>query len=178
VTAFVNDCKGKEDDGRETVLSFAKIVPVPDWAEEQDWYLAHWFLWGTKWDVEEPWIEEDDEWGDERRIKYAFTTAWSPPCAFVVRASRMYPDVTFCLTWEEPGRELGGRMVAREGEVASHRELVDTPYDATIGLMCGSLKKRLDDKAFLQKLDPILEFSEPVNQPKPVDDAPALALAT
>lgn len=68
VAGFANDCKNQDDDGEESVLSFGKIVPIPKWAEEEDWHLAHCFLWGTKWDADEPTIENDEEWDGEREI--------------------------------------------------------------------------------------------------------------
>ena len=185
VTQFFDDARSPDNDGEESVLSFAKIVPVPEWAEEQDWYTAHCFLWGTKWDASEPIIENDDEWDVERELTYEFMTAWSPPCEFVMRAARKYPDLEFCLKWDEPEMDFAGRMRAADGEVTEHRELQDSQFDPVgpwLFLGLSSLRQpgldgqheKPDVREFLAKLDPLLELSQPKEaQEEPVGSAGA-----
>lgn len=80
--------------------------------------------WGVKWgayDIDEAWDRE----GSESEIaSIGFTTAWSPPAIWMVKASINFPELTFYLSFaeESPSR---GRYVVRGGEIIEER---DDPY--------------------------------------------------
>ena len=80
----------------------------------EDWY--HWNIanWGTKWDVlpDEVYITGND---NDRTIM--FDTAWSPPSEFLSAVSKMYPELTFILQYEEPGMGFFGEAKWENGEM-------------------------------------------------------------
>ena len=176
VTQFSEDCRSLDDDGEESVLSFAKIVPIPEWAEEEDWHSAHCFLWGTKWDAGEPFIENDEEWDDERELTYEFMTAWGPPCEFVMRAARKYPELAFCLKWDEPGMDLVGRIRAADGNVTEYQELQAKPFDPVgpwlmLAAHLDHVLNKPDSREFYAKLDPLMELPQPKDKHESVGSA-------
>ena len=82
--------------------------------DEEGWYQHHLSEWGTKWDASfgGPFIalgsgESDVDASVESQglvltqtvAVYKFDTAWSPPEAFLERASTLYADFEFDLQW-------------------------------------------------------------------------------
>jgi hypothetical protein len=176
VGEFVHDAVGKD-----TVLSFASVVPIPEWAEQEDWHLAHCFLWGTKWNAIEPCIEYEEEYNGNREITYEFYTAWGPPCEFVMRAARKYPDLTFRLKWNEPLMDLVGRMRADNGEVKEFRELQNKPFDPIttwllLGIGIDGTIAKPNIREFFAKLDPLVAAVPLAEQPPIKNSAATLAV--
>jgi len=76
-----------------------------------DWQVANW---GTKWDIGEANINEDEEGS----ISFNYDTAWGPNEAWVKYASTKFPELKFYLTYEEPGCDFCGVLVCEDGEVS------------------------------------------------------------
>ena len=81
----------------------------------EDWY--HWQCdnWGTKWDLCDVYIDDKQKDG----ITYSFTTAWSPPEAFLKTICVNYPLLDFHLEFEEPGCAFQGELEIVAGEVTN-----------------------------------------------------------
>jgi hypothetical protein len=78
-----------------------------------DWRCANW---GTKWDLSEDTMVED-EVGDV--IFYFFDTAWAPPVEFLKNICENYPLLNFHLTYEEPGCAFEGELDIQAGEIVN-----------------------------------------------------------
>jgi len=78
----------------------------------EDWY--HWRIkhWGTKCDVYADVTEQADE-----KIVYQFDSAWSPPREFFETVSRMFPNLTFHIEYEEPMMGFAGEATYKNGFV-------------------------------------------------------------
>lgn len=113
----------------ESIFSFTKSVPTPDTvfqgnlgAKEReiygsnnwyDWNIANW---GTKWDA----TITDDEWfvyNEDRTAELNFETAWSPPVAWIEKASLVYPELVFAIQYEEEGMQFSGKVMANNGNL-------------------------------------------------------------
>jgi len=96
-------------------LNFHSLVPIPALvlqagyeAQGYDWELANW---GCKWGACHAELVDDN--GSE--LFYSFDTAWTPPIAFLERAAKQCPTLTFILEYEESG--IGFKGLARfQGE--------------------------------------------------------------
>lgn len=75
-----------------------------------EWRMARW---GTKWNLDDDILVEGSFL--KGRLVYHFSTAWSPPIAFVVAASAMFPAVRFDLCFAESGNGFAGRVVLEAG---------------------------------------------------------------
>ena len=119
IIKFANDCEGNID-GEDVVLSFNSIIPEPtyeDYLKTDDWYNWRIDSWGVKWDAN----YVSRSFGPES-IAYDFDTAWGPPDAFVVESSRLYPTLTFVLTFAEPGMDFSGRLTFSNGYLNDCKE--------------------------------------------------------
>lgn len=116
----------KEVETKETKLSFAVHFPEPDYTKVKvkptfpdirkeefvnpseawwDWRIQNW---GTKWDVREVELtEEDDE------LFYSFETAWSPPLGWLEHTVKLFPKLEFELKYEEDGMGFAGKAKAK-----------------------------------------------------------------
>ena len=76
------------------------MVPQPNFAGDQDWYMWRVNSWGTKWPLSDVYIDNDAE---PDSIEFSFSTAWAPP----VDAFRTWAEadgrVEFNLEYWEPG---------------------------------------------------------------------------
>lgn len=90
-------------EGEEPNL-FGWMVPEPQYEGDQDWY--HWRVenWGTKWEICEPYIEDDDA----TEITFSFQTAWAPPVEAFRTWAQQQGDVDFTLQYFEPGCAFAG----------------------------------------------------------------------
>lgn len=103
----------------ETILDFNFVSPQP---EGEDWY--HWRVenWGTKWTGDVYFVEH----AQPDALTINFDTAWSPPEAWIEKASRQYPDLHFYLKYEEPMMNFAGYFQAKNGETAGEcTELIE-----------------------------------------------------
>lgn len=141
VAAFMEFARsGRDDDGAGSVLDFNKIAPYPDefsladaarrkWNDEnegvewdkrppqpKDGYNAggyEWCVknWGTKWPASDP-----DVYVTSRGCTYTFNTAWGPPGPVVIKASELFPELTFKLKYWEGGQGFKGELTAKAGQ--------------------------------------------------------------
>jgi hypothetical protein len=86
-----------------------------------DWYYWRINNWGTKWDISELQLTEEDDNGKENLKYYCFRfdTAWSPPEEGIRKLSELYKDVLFHLQFEEPGMCFEGYYKCMNGVVLS-----------------------------------------------------------
>lgn len=125
-----NPLEAPED--HKTVLDFSVCVPYPDErADNDDWYNWRISNWGTKWNAYDislltfPEVIESVavcKSTDTANVTYHFHTAWSPPVPWLKAASRIYPELTFALGWEEQGCDYYGAVVSQRGKEIAYRE--------------------------------------------------------
>jgi Api92-like protein with ferredoxin domain len=134
-------------------LDFNRIAPMPEELLEAsgdpeetaelrrrfgtaDWYEWALVNWGTKWNANFEGVflalavDEDAEVPSSRRpiiepgrAFYAFETAWSPPVPVLSTLAARYPNLNLELVWGEPGSDVAGRIVWRQGRLHSDEEL-------------------------------------------------------
>ncbi len=105
--------------GEAGVLSLESLRPVPpevprledEWLsmEEYDWRREHW---GTK-ALRAPRLVN----ANDRRLRYAFDTAWTPPLAWIGHASQLFPDATFYLRYIDIVIPFKGIAIAWRGDL-------------------------------------------------------------
>ena len=78
----------------------AWMVPQPNFEGDQDWYMWRVNAWGTKWDVTDVYIDNDDEVDS---IEFSFSTAWAPPVDAFRTWAELDGRVQFNLEYWEPG---------------------------------------------------------------------------
>jgi Ferredoxin-like domain in Api92-like protein len=127
--AFAEAVKGIEAPEGEEVesLSFERLVPIPhDEVDRREWCKENWGTDRVAMRVTGPtkggfcsFTMEETE-----TLTYSFDTAWSPPRAWIERVAKKYDKLGFALIYAEPGWDVYGITVCREGEVAedSHDE--------------------------------------------------------
>ena len=101
------------------------MVPQPNFAGDQDWYMWRVNSWGTKWSLSDVYIDNDDE---PDSIQFSFSTAWGPPVEAFTRWAESDGRVQFTLEYWEPGMGFAGRT-EWDGESLSddHRDLQTDP---------------------------------------------------
>lgn len=102
-------------------LCFHSLVPVPEHLRAKpyvcsgtcgrDWELEHW---GCAWGI----------WGIERvdvgnDLLYHFEVRPAPPVAYVLAASRLFPDLSFRLLWTDRAAQEDGTMLIVNGSIVS-----------------------------------------------------------
>jgi len=96
--------------GKENLLSLNAEVRRPDNVrDEYEWNVNHW---GTKWDVEEVSVDEEDD-----KLTYHFDTAWSPPLEWLETTSKNFPQLIFILNFDGPGIGLYGGIRVENGSI-------------------------------------------------------------
>ena len=80
-----------------------------------NWYSWCMANWGTKWPEQSLFTQEDYLPGTDESWTAYFNTAWSPPLEFLKRASKMYPELTFWLSYHELGDWFAGYQEYRNG---------------------------------------------------------------
>ena len=97
------------------------MVPQPNFAGDQDWYMWRVNSWGTKWSLSDVYIDNDDE---PDSIQFSFSTAWGPPVEAFARWAESDGRVQFTLEYWEPGMAFAGR-VTWDGEYLDddHRDM-------------------------------------------------------
>jgi len=101
------------------------MVPQPNFAGDQDWYMWRVNSWGTKWSLSDVYIDNDDELDS---IQFSFSTAWAPPVEAFARWAEQDGRVEFTLEYWEPGMGFVGRS-EWDGELLSedHRDSQTDP---------------------------------------------------
>lgn len=96
------------DSEEDQELSFVKSAPIP--AEQQN-CSRQVEEWGTKWDASEIHANKS-----ETEIHYFFLTAWSPPVAWLEKASQKYLDLEFEMESKEMGCDFYVHVIMKNGE--------------------------------------------------------------
>lgn len=97
----------------------------------KSWYDWRIDKWGTKWPESDLNIGQDYTINSDETatIAFNFDTAWAPPIEAFDKISIDYPDILFCLYYEEPGMGFCGRNVWAKGEcVESYQAELITRY--------------------------------------------------
>lgn len=109
LSEFRERCLVKKDD--EMVLSFEKIVPIPDDLPEStkeglpNWYAWRLNNWGTKWEIMESEVLDDKP----KIFKIYFITAWGPPEPIIKRIQEMFPYMAIIGEYWEEFDHFSGR---------------------------------------------------------------------
>ena len=113
----VGDLK-KDDDGKVIMnddglpeyfkLDFNKIIPEPDYENENGWYGWRLNNWGTKWNC-------DGEYSsifyyDETSCEFTIYTAWAPPEGIMDKLNEKYEDIQITLFYREDGNQIAGYL--------------------------------------------------------------------
>lgn len=109
---YITDIVEEED------YSFANFIsPTKEALLNGGW--RKWFNtnWGTKWDLLELNIADEDL--DDGLIckHYSFTTAWSPSTPVTFKMSAEYPNLKFTHLYEEGGMVFAGKLVLHDGSI-------------------------------------------------------------
>ena len=85
----------------------------------KSWYDWRVDKWGTKWpesslSIGQEYTENQD---GTSVIAFNFETAWAPPIEAFNEITKRYPNILFCLYYEEPGMGFCGRNVWGSGEL-------------------------------------------------------------
>lgn len=95
-----------------------------------DWRIAHW---GCKWPESSLAIGQEYTKHDDGTavIAFNFETAWAPPIEAFDKISEDYPNLLFCLYYQEPGMGFCGTNVWANGEQveSTEAELVSSYFD-------------------------------------------------
>lgn len=76
-----------------------------------NWYDWKRINWGTKWDVTAELISET-----ENELVYTFQTAWSPPTEFIIKVSKLFPNLNFTMEYLGEGNEFAGLIECQNGD--------------------------------------------------------------
>ena len=90
---------GYNDKGGFRSITFEKLIPQPDFGQEEqkkfeeyavpNWYTWRCENWGTKWDASDP-VVNDDKPGV---VNCSFDTAWSPPTPWLEKVVKLAEDL-------------------------------------------------------------------------------------
>lgn len=141
VKAIVDAVRPVEDENGYRVkdsqkeLTFTKFMPQPkDEAGEllgsTSWQYENW---GTKWgdcDTDISYEEYDANGTGSASLHY--NTAWGPMTGLVKEISRLHPDVTIDIEYEEPGMNFFGVEQFKSGDVIYERH---HEYDFSTGVI-------------------------------------------
>lgn len=102
-------------------LQFGALVPRPDeFNKGNDWYEWNIANWGTKWELRKEegieFVSKFDENGTSSEC--FFGTAWAPPVPWAITVSKLFPDLTIRLWYDEPGSGFSGLTEIKNGEVS------------------------------------------------------------
>jgi len=90
-----------------------------------DWYSWRIDNWGTKWQESNLFVAQEkhvSERGGIASIGFNFDTAWGPALDLFNKASGDYPNLIFCLYYEEPGMGFCGRNIWANGQEVERTE--------------------------------------------------------
>jgi len=91
----------------DNVLDFLVVAPYPVNRDKEGdgWYDFCLNNWSVKWQPDVLYHEHMEDAGE---AFYTFTTPWRDPEQWLMRVSRLYPKLTFSLTYFEPGMFFAG----------------------------------------------------------------------
>ena len=119
-----------KNEENNSFLSFNKSLPLPQHKEDKqdEWYNWRLENWGTKWDAcqcsisEEITIEQDLP-NKCNIFYYYFDTAWTPPIEWVQKISKLFHNINFTITYEEPGCDFWGKETYVSGKLVDIEEM-------------------------------------------------------
>ena len=124
--------------GPVSVFSFHALFPVPDEVRKMPydcnrakeigerlgknvtqggygWEVENW---GCKWGASEPSLDDSNS----DYLHYAFDTPWGPPLSFIEKISKDWPELSFEVSYSEPGMAFEGKALYLGGEEEFHDE--------------------------------------------------------
>lgn len=144
ITRFLTNVRHTEEDGTHSYRILTSLVPCPQelmdtesgWSAdpdaqaerhkkydeniakygEKDWYDWCNVNWGTKWSD----CDTDMNFDDTTSLGFSFNTAWSPPSEAFVKIGKLYPTLTFVLSYQEQGSCYAGALVVKGDNWASN----------------------------------------------------------
>jgi len=148
VQRFVSLVSGGEENG----FDFNTIVPMPEELKNTEktfgskantdlitkfgfdnWYDWNVANWGTKWNAYDvmDWMIEGLCDGDTTTATITFYTAWTPPQAFLDRASEQFPSLFFSLQYVDEGGGFLGESHYENGKLS---KTIDYQWDSEEGI--------------------------------------------
>jgi hypothetical protein len=102
--------RGEKDDTEGKEAHEKYVAELKEKYGHSDWY--EWCIknWGTKWDVGNSSIMEENE-----KFVVDYSTAWGPNSTWVHTISKFYPTLEFKLIYEEPGMDFCGCYEVKNG---------------------------------------------------------------
>lgn len=95
-----------------------------------DWRISNW---GCKWPENYLYVDQEYTKNDNGTsvIHFKFETPWGPPIEAFNKISEDYPNILFCLYYEEPGMGFCGKNVWADGECkeSEESELITHHFD-------------------------------------------------
>ena len=97
-----------KQDNPEQPLTMRGVVPEPEGLDTRpdDWYTWRCTHWGTKWDLYDVVITDDDA----ETFAFECSTAWAPPEPFVEALRECFPNVSVSWFYDEPCAEMAGYL--------------------------------------------------------------------
>jgi len=110
IQKLLDDAKSpNEDEHKHTDFSLENFIPTPEEIQDRDvnsWRMDHW---GTKWDIQ-PEVDNQGEF-----VSLKFDSAWSPPIEALNIISKLYPSLSFKLTFSEEAMDFFGICLYKNG---------------------------------------------------------------
>jgi len=103
--------RGENDDEQAKKDYDNKVTMLKNKYGHTCWYQWRLNQWGTKWDVSEVIILDNDE----DCFEVNFETAWAPPSAWLRYVADKYPALNFTLWYLEPGMGFCGKLEISDG---------------------------------------------------------------
>lgn len=96
-----------------------------------DWYQWRVEKWGTKWPESDLYFNTPILSRGRIEIDFDFSTAWSPPIEAFEKIAIDYPNLLFCLYYQEEGMGFCGKNIWINGEcVESYQaDLIENQFD-------------------------------------------------
>ena len=154
-------------------LSFEKTVPI---GEIDDWYNQRCHEWGTKWDVNtgDTYFFDNSDDDNDRYISYTFDTAWAPPCPWLEKTGKMYPQLSFELTFEEGGcciygiaEVVGGEYSDEDMDHHTYLQRFDEDFKE-----CVKEIRQLSQEDLIKYFSGIKNFTDYVEEEEKVEHEP------
>ena len=101
----------------ESIAEFHREI-----AEGQGWYAWNIREWGTKWEIDEAWVDRKSD----TSLEYSFSTAWSPCASAVDRLAEQYPTLNFVMFARDENGMFTCEIQWADGEQIYNEELPES----------------------------------------------------
>jgi hypothetical protein len=103
-------------------FDFSKIITPPTDLKSDESFL-NWCIknWGTKWPAYECRNWDGQEYEDGYLFCIGFKTAWNRPSRLILRASKLFPSITFVLFAVEEFSDCVDAEEIKEGKIISQK---------------------------------------------------------